>query len=535
MLEEPTDYKTAMKETQTTSNMTASSTMTVREATRGKTLLLTGATGFLAKVFLERMLRSFPEVEKIYLLIRSANQEHSLDRMELDIFSSSVFQQMKTDAPERFSKICRDKIRFVSGDHSKPRLGLRPDEQLRLQAEVDFVVNVAASTDFMDRLDDAVMTNSLSVVNLSEFVRTSKKARLLHVSTCYVSESETQNVLEGAPLQPPHAKTKLPWVSKSELDIDKTISQISELVESTKKKYEGKPEKQTQALVQVGYRFAQDRGWYNIYTFTKWLGERRLIQEKVKFHCTIIRPSIVGSCLYEPIPGWIEGMKVADPLFYGYAAGLIKSFPGNAKARFDLIPVDFVSNAMLLALAELAAQKKPEIKFYQVCSSEENPLTLAEILRIMRKVYKPGDTSRFYVSKYAFFADLKSLLFFQGLGFSGLKVLKALRILPKVQAAVILKKAKSMQKNLLKLLHFGTIYTPYTNLKCSYDNRQLLDLHSRAAPEDRVQFPVSARRIDWENYLGHVHVPGLIKFVVQADSITPADKPKESNRRKLAK
>jgi hypothetical protein len=39
---------------------------------KGRRILLTGATGFLGKVFLYVLLRSHPEIGRIYLLIRGA-------------------------------------------------------------------------------------------------------------------------------------------------------------------------------------------------------------------------------------------------------------------------------------------------------------------------------------------------------------------------------------------------------------------------------------------------------------------------------
>jgi alcohol-forming fatty acyl-CoA reductase len=44
--------------------------MTITEQFRGKTLLVTGTTGFLGKVLLEKLLFSLPEIEVVYVLIR---------------------------------------------------------------------------------------------------------------------------------------------------------------------------------------------------------------------------------------------------------------------------------------------------------------------------------------------------------------------------------------------------------------------------------------------------------------------------------
>ena len=45
--------------------------MTLKEFYEGKRVLVTGTTGFLGKVLLEKILYSLPEVHTIYILIRS--------------------------------------------------------------------------------------------------------------------------------------------------------------------------------------------------------------------------------------------------------------------------------------------------------------------------------------------------------------------------------------------------------------------------------------------------------------------------------
>jgi len=44
--------------------------LNLKEYYNRKQILITGTTGFLGKVILEKVLRSLPDVEKIYLLIR---------------------------------------------------------------------------------------------------------------------------------------------------------------------------------------------------------------------------------------------------------------------------------------------------------------------------------------------------------------------------------------------------------------------------------------------------------------------------------
>ena len=52
----------------------------------------------------------------------------------------------------------------------------------------------------------------------------------------------------------------------------------------------------------------------------KAIGERTLIAANPR-QLTIVRPAIVESALHTPYPGWMESLKVADPILLGYGAG----------------------------------------------------------------------------------------------------------------------------------------------------------------------------------------------------------------------
>ena len=45
-------------------------TLKVKEFYEGQNILITGCTGFLAKVILEKILRTCPDVGKIYIMVR---------------------------------------------------------------------------------------------------------------------------------------------------------------------------------------------------------------------------------------------------------------------------------------------------------------------------------------------------------------------------------------------------------------------------------------------------------------------------------
>ena len=57
-------------------------------------------------------------------------------------------------------------------------------------------------------------------------------------------------------------------------------------------------------------------GWPNVYVFTKALGEMVLMQEKGEIPLVIVRPTIVTSTYKEPMPGWIEGVRYHNNIWF---------------------------------------------------------------------------------------------------------------------------------------------------------------------------------------------------------------------------
>lgn len=62
--------------------MTIDPTKSIPAFYAGQSILLTGATGFLGKVFIEKILRSCPDVRDIFLLMRPKKGLSINDRLE---------------------------------------------------------------------------------------------------------------------------------------------------------------------------------------------------------------------------------------------------------------------------------------------------------------------------------------------------------------------------------------------------------------------------------------------------------------------
>ena len=138
----------------------------------------------------------------------------------------------------------------------------------------------------------------------------------------------------------------------------------------------------------TGAQRARSLGWPDVYTFTKALGERAVEElcAAENLPLSIVRPSIIESALTHPFPGWIDGFKMADPIIRAYGLGQIPEFTGIPEGIVDLIPVDFVVNAILA----VAANPPPagEANHYNVSSGSRNPLRFYELYEWEREYFE---------------------------------------------------------------------------------------------------------------------------------------------------
>ena len=74
----------------------------IRDRLAGHHILVTGATGFLARAFVEKMLRSVDSIGGIHLLVRSrSGRSSAARRVERDVLGSSAFNRLRASLVER--------------------------------------------------------------------------------------------------------------------------------------------------------------------------------------------------------------------------------------------------------------------------------------------------------------------------------------------------------------------------------------------------------------------------------------------------
>ena len=490
----------------------------VKETLSQKNILITGCTGFLGKVLLEKIIRTIPDVASISVLLR-ANEKHSSaqERFEEEVLSSSVFNHLKDIDLDAFNLFCATKLNIIGGELTQDQFGLDDDSFKTLANNIDVIVNSAASVNFREALDKALKINTLCLHNVIKLSKLGGDTPVVQVSTCYVNGFNKGDIYEetAAPSGRDYSrKSLIPRNDKGLYQMEPLISRLQDKISTTCLPSYNKAE-QLKSMVDLGIKEARHYGWNDTYTFTKWMGEQLLIEKLDTKSLAIVRPAIIESTLLGPTPGWIEGIKVADAIVFAYARGKIAYFPASDKAVMDIIPADFVANSIILAMTKVFVSPN-ETNIYQSCSSGSNPAVIGELKEAMvqeaqtnYKAYpklfknkKPAKEFTF-VSKQVFETAVKAIKMPLGL----LNDVKSLW----GQAG----KHDKMLKNIDTALTLSTTFAFYGFPQYRFHNGKLMALAKELGETKDGEYPVDATLINWTNYFAKTHLEGLEKYALK--------------------
>lgn len=201
----------------------------------------------------------------------------------------------------------------VRGDVTQPNLGLDPDTRERLAEEVTDVVHSAASVSFNLPIDQAREINlhgTRRVLDLAEqcAARGRGLRRLAHVSTAYVAGTH-----------------RGPF-----------------------------------------YEDDHDRGqeFNNSYELSKWEAEKLVRSRAERVPTTVFRPSIVVG---EHDSGWTPAFNVVYGPLRAYSRGSLTLVPGRRSAPADVVPVDYVADAIF----ELSSRPEAAGETYALAAGPE--------------------------------------------------------------------------------------------------------------------------------------------------------------------
>jgi 1-acyl-sn-glycerol-3-phosphate acyltransferase len=486
---------------------------------RGKHLLLTGTTGFVGKVLLEAILRTLPEVGRVYVLIRPRVDKRGVPRsagevLAEEVLASSAFDRWRSERREEFDTFVSERIRPIAGDLGRERLGMSSADYEEVRREVDVIINSAALAVFDAPLDQALEINTLGPQRVLALAKDSvRRPFLAHISTCYVN-NVVGPVFE-TPLEPD-------WTPSGEsFAVEHEVEELQQRIAEIRADHHGG---RSRRLVEEGLRQAQRRGWRDTYTYTKAMGEQLLGRHRGDQPMLILRPSIIESALQNPAPGWIDGFRMMDPLIVGFGRGQLREFPGHPEAVMDVVPVDVVVHALLAAIPWTHLGSGGIV--YQVASGMERPLTLNTMYQYLVEYYSRNPLRRTAGSADGGAARLPQLTFPPVPAFLrqlDRRYLRPVRLLATLQRPLRFApggRARQASLNarctrLEWLRATAAIYGPYAENQARFLTFNLRTLWEALPEEDRRKWPFLLRDFDWKRYFHEVHLPGIERYLLR--------------------
>nr|XP_025887478.1 fatty acyl-CoA reductase 3-like isoform X2 [Solanum lycopersicum] len=430
------------------------------EQFQGKTILIIGATGFLAKILVEKILRVQPNVKKLYLLIRASDNNSARQRFTNEVVMSELFNVIRERMGTIYlSSVVDDKVLPISGDISKKNMGIK-NSQLRehMFKEIDIIINSAATTNFDERYDIAMNINVIGAKNVLKFAKSCKKVKmLLHVSTAYVC-GKTTGILSEKSLVMGETLNK-----NSYLDMDKERSIIASKFRELR---------------------AQNATAKELTIAMKELGLQRTV----------------------------------DSFLLAYGKGGMKFYYGDPYSKLDVIPGDMVVNTILAAVIAHENQYSQQVVIYHSSSSLNNPLIISNFALYMFRYFtknpwanKDGKTIKVKAPMRPF-SSMTS--YRKHISTHYLSLLKMLKFVNQVSCHRYEKNYVLMKKKISKAIRMTELYEPYVFFYGSFDevNAEKLRLAMKEINMDQV-LNFDSRCIKWEDYFMNAHIPGAVKYL----------------------
>jgi nucleoside-diphosphate-sugar epimerase len=492
----------------------------VAERLTGRKILLTGASGFLGKAVLATLLRTGADLRQVVLPLRAASGDEA-DRRLGELLTAAPFEGLPGETIERL--LGDRRLEAIACDLENEAIG---DVGEQPWTGVDIAIHCAATVSFEEALDDALSLNAFGPRRLLEHLREAgSEPHFVHVSTAYVAdraaglvlEDETQHeALAGLDAEALLAEGRAghqeveeesrrqPLRGRFAKAAARDAARRSGL-DAAERAEELRARWVRETLSREGRRRALALGWPDTYALSKALGERLLAE--ISTCTTVVRPTIIESALRQPSPGWLEGIKVADPLILAYASRGLTHLPGRESNVIDIIPVDLVANACVAA----AAHPPPKaLRAIAVGSSARRPLAIGELAEQIRRYFLrdplPGRNGRPIEIGSLSFVDRRAAL--------RRTVRRELLASAAARVAVsspirfpqerLLRSNRSLAERVTRMVK---IYGAYTELDCVFDDANARQLAAELDAADRAALPFDAEAIDWDDYLQRVHLP----------------------------
>ncbi|KAL7106436.1 hypothetical protein ACP275_07G113800 [Erythranthe tilingii] len=484
---------------------------------QGKNIFITGGTGLLGKVLVEKILRSTP-VGKIYVLVKADDQEGAVDRIAKELVNSELFRSLEEKHGNYYQAFIRETLIPVVGNICEPNLGMDSDSAHAIIENVNVIIQSAAITTLNERYDVLLEANVKSPQHLMSFAKTCKNLELLvHISTAYVNGEKEGIILEKPLIMGENRRNDICETSRfPRLNIADEVNMVALSSRTASSNYD-----MTKDMKRLGMERANLYGWYNTYHLTKAMAEMVIDETRGDIPVVVIRPTVIESCYKEPVPGWIQGNRMFDPVIVSYGKGQLPAFLGKPDSFMDVIPLDIVVNATIAAIAKHGYMQKPEMNVYQIASSVTNPLRYSEFFEYLYEYFssEPLVESESLI-RVNFYDDIKKIKYFDN--FNDFSKYTREEISRRVGGgnAVATKKAQTQcRAKIMYAEHLCKMYEFSGLFKARFHAGNTRKLLYEMSTEEQNSFDIDVTKIEWRKYFQEVHIPGLRKHVLKDRSI----------------
>jgi long-chain acyl-CoA synthetase len=538
-------------------------TLDVESIFDGARIVILGGTGFLGKLFWAMLVERYPNVGRLYVVVRPKHAGTPESRFWEEIAPSESLQSLRRLHGDKYEQFLRDRVIPIDGDMGRPFCGLDPALMEELRGTIDVVVNVAGVVDFNPPLDEALDANAFGAQSLVELARALGQVPVLHTSTCYVAGTRPGPILEEDPRIRPFPRSD--ELGADLWDPDSEIAECldlvaearhrcadafrqSEFAERARKNLveRGEPtrgEPVRAELARVKRKFVRERlvaagldrashwGWPNIYLYTKAIGEQVIARSGLPF--AIARPACCESCIEFPTPGFNEGNNTSAPLIYLMMKGELQILAGHVP--LDLVPTDYVVAGMILAMGELIEGTAAPV--YQFGASDINPCTaqrFGELVGLYKRKYyqrQPALLSSLWARLEPSFVTRER---FEASGPPAIAAVTR-------EVASFLRKAAPMlapaadalddlSKRESKVAEVQRLFEPFSaKINGPFDCSNTRRAYARLSDADKSKLVWAPESINWVDWMMNLHMPAMEQRIVPA-----IDRRLKKERRPLA-
>jgi HAD superfamily hydrolase (TIGR01490 family) len=204
---------------------------------------------------------------------------------------------------------------------------------------------------------------------------------------------------------------------------------------------------------------------------------------------------------------------MAEPLILAYGRGELPDFPASPEAVVDIIPVDLVVNALIVAAATPPPADEPA--YYTVCSGFRNPLLFRELYNHVREYFQHNPFTKTGLGEIAVpewpLAGSRAVEAQLRRGEKLAEIAgKALSYAPRSNQ--VRRRAADVDKferRMAFLRRYTDVYRSYTKAELVYVDDATAALHHSLDPADQADFGFDPACYDWKYYLQDVHCPAV--------------------------